>query len=406
LRLLVYTDYRYRRRGGRVFGERAFVRFLGALAQQLGGLRLLGRLDHGDGAARYELDAAIEFLALPDYPALTELRALARALPATLIAMWQAVGEADVVLSLGPQPPALMLALIALARGRGLVLGVRQDFPSYVRHRHPRRPALRLAAGALEACWRALARRAPVIAVGPDLWARYRHAPRLLEATISLVGEADVRAGAAAPAARDYAGAELVLLTVGRLEAEKNPLLLADVLALLCAADPRWRLVVCGEGPMRQGLAARLEELGVARWARLCGYLPLHEGLLELYRTSHVFLHVSLTEGLPQTLIEAYACGLPTVATAVGGVRSLGRCSLLVAPGDAVAAAAAVRRLAEDERLRSQLIAAGLDHARAVTLESQAAAVAQFIAAAHGGSEGRLRASGDADATGGCPGGG
>lgn len=380
MRLLVYTDYRYRARDGRVFGERAFVRFLDALAQQLGGLALLGRLDHGPGPARYRLDEGIAFLALPDYPALTDVGALARALPATLRAMWSAVGDAEVVLALGPQPPALALALLALARRRELVLGVRQDFPAYVRHRHPRRPELRAAAMALELCWRLLARRAPVIAVGPDLGARYRHAPRLLEATISLIGEADLRAGRLAPAARDYDAAELLLLSVGRLDAEKNPLLLAEILARLRASDPRWRMIVCGEGPLRERLRERLDELGVAAHAELRGYLPLHEGLLELYRTSHAFLHVSLTEGLPQTLIEAYASGLPTVATAVGGVRTLGACSLLVPPGDAAVAAAAVRRIAGERPLREALIEAGLAHARAVTLESQAAAVSRFLA--------------------------
>jgi glycosyltransferase involved in cell wall biosynthesis len=380
VRLLVYTDYRYRARGRRVFGERAFVRFLNALAEQLGGMQLLGRLDEGHGPVRYELQEGIVFLALPDYPALTDLPALMRALPATLLAMWRAVGEADVVFSLGPQPPALALALIALARRRGLVLGVRQDFPAYVRHRHPRRLVLRAAAVGLEQAWRLLARRAPVIAVGAELGAHYRHAPRLLEATVSLIGEADLSAGRLASGLRDYGASELVLLSVGRLEAEKNPLLLAEILALLRAGDERWRMIVCGEGPLREPLAARLAELGVDAHAELRGYLPLHDGLLELYRTSHVFLHVSLTEGLPQTLIEAFASGLPTVATAVGGVRGLGGCSLLVPPGDAGAAAAAVARLAVEQPLRDSLIEAGFAHAGTVTLRSQAAAVSRFLA--------------------------
>src|SRR5207248_2132734 len=82
---------------------------------------------------------------------------------------------------------------------------------------------------------------------------------------------------------------------------------LADVLARLRVADPRWRLVVCGEGPLEGALRARLDALGVAEAADLRGYLPLDQGLRDAYRNAHAFLHVSLTEGLPQVLFEAFA---------------------------------------------------------------------------------------------------
>jgi glycosyltransferase involved in cell wall biosynthesis len=195
---------------------------------------------------------------------------------------------------------------------------------------------------------------------------------------VSLIGAADVRAGKRA-AGRSYEGESLTLLSVGRLDAEKNPLLLADVLALMRERDSRWRLVVCGEGDLAEAVRARIMALGLTAYCELRGYVPLDRGLLDLYRESHVFLHVSRTEGLPQVLIEAYASGLPSVATAVGGVRALGDCSLLVPPDDAPRAAGAVGRLVSDEELRERLIAAGLAHAETVTLEAEAAAVVRFI---------------------------
>ena len=132
--------------------------------------------------------------------------------------------------------------------------------------------------------------------------------------------------------ARSYDG-ELQVLNVGRLDPEKNPLLLADVLARLRENDPRWRLVVCGDGPLQDALAERLAALGLSEHADLRGYVTFDGGLLDAYRSSHAFLHVSWTEGFPQIMFEAFAGGLPVVGTAVGGVaEGVGDAALLIPP--------------------------------------------------------------------------
>jgi glycosyltransferase involved in cell wall biosynthesis len=80
-------------------------------------------------------------------------------------------------------------------------------------------------------------------------------------------------------------------------------------------------------------------------------------------------------------LIEAFASGVPVVATAVGGVAAgAGDAAILVAPDDAEAAADAVTRVTTDPALRDRLIAAGFRNAREHTLESEIRRVAEFIA--------------------------
>jgi glycosyltransferase involved in cell wall biosynthesis len=144
--------------------------------------------------------------------------------------------------------------------------------------------------------------------------------------------------------------------------------------------DERWRLVVCGEGPMEAQLAERLDELGVADAADLRGYLPIDRGLWEVYRSSYAFVHVSWTEGLPQVLFEAFAAGVPVVATAVGGVgEAVDGAAIVVAPGDAEAAAEALRQIAGDDALRERLTAAGLARAREHTQDQECLRVARFI---------------------------
>jgi glycosyltransferase involved in cell wall biosynthesis len=376
MRLAVYTDYVYRREGGRLYAERAFALFLDALGEdeQVESLRLIGRLGD-DAPVRYALSEGVELAALPHYRSLAQPLAALRSLIASLRHMRRALDDVDVVWVLGPYPHAIALVLVALARRRTVVLGVRQDWPRYVRVRRPTRRWMHHAADAMEGIWRVLARRLPVVAVGSELAAAYAHAPATLELTVSLV-----RAPLPAqPPARDYAG-ELRLLSVGRIEQEKNPLLLADVLALLPA---RWRMLIAGEGELASALGARLEELGVSGRAELLGYVPMSERLLDLYRTSHALLHVSLTEGFPQVLVEAFASGLPVVASDVGGVaQGVDGAALLVEPDDARAAADALARIAGEQRLRERLASSGLERSRALTLEAQRERLLAFLAEA------------------------
>jgi glycosyltransferase involved in cell wall biosynthesis len=381
VRLVTFTDYVYREVDGVVYGERAFAVFLAALAGQVDELTILGRLDPGEGAYHYPLPDSVRFVALPHYSSLTRPVAVVGSLVRSLRRFWRALDDADRVWLLGPYPHAVAFALLTRIRRRRLVLGVRQDFPSYVRNRRPGRRWMHGGADLLERSWRRLARGSPVVAVGPELARQYRFAPAVLEIVVSLVRDADIGEGTRA-ADRSYDG-ELRVLSVGRLDAEKNPLLLASVLQSLVRADPRWRLVICGEGPLRSALAQELDRLDLSERAELRGYVPVQGGLLELYRSSHAFLHVSLTEGMPQVLIEAFASGLPVVATAVGGVADAAEgAAILIPPSDAEAAADALRKIAADEVKRGELIAEGLARARAHTLDAEVARVAHFIARA------------------------
>ena len=384
MRLAVYADFGYRRGEGRLWAEMPVVLFIGGLVGHFASVTLIGRLDPRPGRWHHPVPAGVAFAPLPHYPALSRPVGLLRAAARSLVHFWRVLDDVDSVWLFGPHPLVVGFAALAALRRRRVVLGVRQDFPAYVRARHPRRRALQLAAELLERSHRLLAAACPTVVVGPDLSMRYRRARRLCQVTISLVPEADI-AGPEVSARRRWDG-ELRLLSVGRLDAEKNPLLLADILALLVARDRRWRMIVCGEGTLAAALAERLRELGLGGRAELRGYVPLDGGLCDLYRSSHAFVHCSWTEGVPQVLQEAFAARLPVVATAVGGVAdAVGDAALLVPPGDAEAAARQLMRIAGDVGLRDALAEAGARRARERSLESEARRVALFISGAHCG---------------------
>jgi glycosyltransferase involved in cell wall biosynthesis len=282
----------------------------------------------------------------------------------------------------GPHPFAFLLVGLALLRRKRVVLGVRQDTVAYFLTRVPNarwKPAI-FAARAWDVGFRALARILKTTVVGSELSQRYGGARRgLLPMTVSLVRDEDV---VARVAQRDWTG-RIDLLTVGRIDQEKNPLLLVKAMASLERARPgRYHLAWVGTGPLEDEVAQHARALGLDDQIEFVGFLPFGAELLDRYRRAHVFVHVSLTEGVPAVLIEALASGTPIVATAVGGVGAAldyGRAGILVPPSDLGSLVAALMRIVDDAEYRNRLVAHGLDLARESTLDAQAASVAQFM---------------------------
>lgn len=153
----------------------------------------------------------------------------------------------------------------------------------------------------------------------------------------------------------------LVVGCVGRLVALKNHALLVAQLPALVTRFPALRLVLLGDGPLHDALAAQAAALGLGDRVLLAGARPDVADLLPAF---DVFALPSRTEGLSIALIEACASGLPVVASAVGGNVEIvedGRSGLLVPADDGPALAAALARLLEDGRLRERLGAAARD---------------------------------------------
>ena len=382
MRVGVYADMVFRRDGEGLSTRHAFIRFVTSLPPRVDEVVLFGRLDPAPGRAAYAIpDARVRFVALPHYARVTSVGPMLSSLPRACAAFAAELPRLDAVLVFGPHPVAVVFAAAARLHGTPLVLGVRQDYPSYIANRIPSRawgwavPAAR----SLDHAFRALAPTAPAVVSGDALARRYGRGGPVLSTAFPLVRAREVVA-----TDRDWDGTVRVL-SVGRLEREKNPLLLVDVLAALRARSPRWRLTVAGDGPLRPAFAATVAARGLEDAVELLGEVPNGPRLWELYRSSDAFLHVSLTEGLPQVLLEAQAAGLPLVATAVGGVPAAlaaGARGLLVPPGSTEAAVAALERLAADASLRRRLASAGLAHARLHTLERELDRLAMFLAAA------------------------
>ena len=384
MRLGVFADSLYHRDGDVLSNGRAFTRFVTGLGAHVDEVVIFGRVTPEPGRADYVLPTTgVRFVALPHYANVLAVVPMVKAMRRSMAVFAAELERLDAAWIFGPHPMAIAFALVARRRGTPLFLGVRQDYPRYIAHRLPG-PAWRWAVPAarvLEGAFRRLGRRAPAVVLGEGLAHAYRGGAPVLVTGFSLVRD-DELVSADAALAKSWEG-RIELLSVGRLDPEKNPMLLPELMRLLAAdGGDAWRLTIIGDGPERPAVERRVRQLGLEHSVDIAGAVANGPALWERYRASHAFVHVSLTEGLPQVLFEAQAAGLPIVATAVGGVAAAlghGDSGLLVPPRDAGALAAALGRLRREPALREELIRRGLRNAAEQTMDAQLTRLADFM---------------------------
>jgi glycosyltransferase involved in cell wall biosynthesis len=142
--------------------------------------------------------------------------------------------------------------------------------------------------------------------------------------------------------------AHFIIGTVGRLTAQKAHHIFLDAAALIKSRLQQAKFIIVGDGELRQELDRQAQKLGLAEDVLLTGYCSDVPRLLSVF---DVFALSSNFEGLPLSILEAMAMAKPVVATRVDGVPEAvadGETGSLVPPGDSVALAQAILRLAQN----------------------------------------------------------
>lgn len=125
-------------------------------------------------------------------------------------------------------------------------------------------------------------------------------------------------------------------LAVGRLSEEKGHICLVNAFAELLKAGASSRLVLAGDGPLRDVIESRCRELGIADRVRITGWVT-GDQVRQLLLESRALVLPSFAEGLPVVLMESLALGRPVVSSWVAGVPELvddGKSGWLVPPGN------------------------------------------------------------------------
>ncbi len=146
---------------------------------------------------------------------------------------------------------------------------------------------------------------------------------------------------------------DLVCISAGDLIDRKNYLM--AIRAIAKAKSRRIHYLICGEGPERETLSLEAKRLGVEDRIHFLGF---RTDIKELYKIADLFLLTSLQEGLPRSMMEAMAAGLPVIASRIRGNVDLvrdGEGGFLFGTGDVAGYAKAIRRLGKDETLRASM---------------------------------------------------
>lgn len=277
---------------------------------------------------------------------------------AVLTGATRAAAAADVVVG-GMEWAASVVGAVAAMRARKpFVAIVHPDLHAFRAHEH-----VPLAAWAGQR-W-AMRRAARVVAVSEGA-ARSARALGVSEARlVTLPNPHAPWAEGVAAARRPAAAGPLHLLTVGSLHAVKGSDRVPAIAAAAGDAMGSWTLV--GDGPEREGLAAALRARGLEGRVRLTGFEPEPSAR---YAAADLYVLPSRAEGLPLSLLEAMASGLPVVASECGGsVRALlsgePPAGLIVPADDPAALAGAIEALAADPSRRVAVAAEAQRRARA-----------------------------------------
>lgn len=172
--------------------------------------------------------------------------------------------------------------------------------------------------------------------------------------------------------------ATLVIGTVCVLRPEKNVGQLLESFARVRSLRPGMKLLIVGSGPEKERLEILSAKLEIADD---CVFLPSTPDAASALRSIDIFVHPSLSEGLPNAVMEAMACGCAVVASRVGGCSELieeGKTGFLTERGDLESLTRQLSAAITQEELRTQVAAAAAERMKDFSLARSALRMQQI----------------------------
>jgi glycosyltransferase involved in cell wall biosynthesis len=302
---------------------------------------------------------------------------------ATLKNIYMNVKRADVVMIRLPSPIGIIAYLLAKRCSKPCFLFIAGDIRKVAREGEKYRICLARflslsMANVFHLLTRIMVQNSLVFVAGSDLYRQFgpiaKHCVNFIP---SIVSKEDIRLR------QDTCHNEPhQLLYVGRLVPVKGLQYLLRAVKILLESETEVELQIVGDGCEKPRLEEFASGLGITDQIHFRGRVAFGPELSDIYMSADIFVLPSLSEGLPKTLLEAMAFGLPVIATKVGGVTAVIRDSgagILVEPHSSEAIASAVEQLVSNARMRKEIVLKGYKFAREHTIEKQAMLMVEMI---------------------------
>ena len=146
---------------------------------------------------------------------------------------------------------------------------------------------------------------------------------------------------------------DIALVSAGDLIPRKD--YATAIRAIALSSNPKLHYFICGRGPEKENLEALAKELGVENQIHFLGF---RTDVKEIMAAADIFLFTTLQEGMPRSMMEAMAVGLPCIASAIRGNVDLienGENGYVCAPKDANAFADAIAKLSQSREIREEI---------------------------------------------------
>jgi glycosyltransferase involved in cell wall biosynthesis len=153
-----------------------------------------------------------------------------------------------------------------------------------------------------------------------------------------------------------------VIVNVGILRSVKGHEVTFNAVKMVVESVPAAKFLIVGDGPRKEALEKAVRDLGISEYVIFTGYV---EDIPEVYSISDVAVLSSWSEGLPQSLLQAMAAGVPVVATKVGGVPEVvinEKTGLLIEPGDHKALAKCIIKILNNRDFSLKIAESAKDH--------------------------------------------
>lgn len=360
--LLVVTDHRYFRSGDRIVDtycfDRSFFDDYRVVFQEVTVAARI-RSDHPPAGARPADGDSVSFVALPDLrggkwaaapwlPGFPQLRTAVRAADAVCLRIPSASSHAAFRYAMAENKP-LMFEMIGhpVESWRGQSINATRRAFIALDHWMIKRIVARSVVGSYVS--------------SNYLQNDYPPSPRTTTAAISSIRLCD----SDFTRVRDFPSTRrpLKIVCVGSLVPVKSHRTLLQAIAAARASAAAFDVVLAGDGPERDSLLRLAKDLGISGFVDFRGHITDRNDLRQLLDESDLFVMTSLSEGLPRSMLEGLARGLPAIGTSVGGIMELLPADQLFPPENISALATLLCRLYGDRQILSRWSRDGFEKA-------------------------------------------